>query len=555
MSTRQKEPTTSGLKSDKLGELLSICSENSKAKVGPDQKKTELLNDSLAETLPSETSKDGFVAENLSHLCQVPGLLTGKSIRNLLNHPQTNISLIKKVRDYGKKLSKCATSENEREIANVIYYVAIASALVFHNLRITKFSYGTLKKTFSKLVKNSWLTPDVAQLFTKAHRVCQSKGARTLSSSKMSSKVDMHLLKDGQIIRETYEVERYLDEGAFAEVYRVQHRFLGRQAMKVFKQAEMEIKEVEEMLGEATLLSRIGHPNIIRVFDANVLEISGATFGYFTMEYVPGGTLSQYQRSYQHKFIPVEEAVEIMKQVCSGIAVAHTEKPPVIHRDIKPQNILIGYDGTGMRVKVSDFGLAKRVNPLTLLASAQGTLGFKPPESFKNLDSCAADIWALGTTLYLLLTDTLPHPTLNDRDIWDSSRFLRPLRPASFYNIQVDAELDEIIACCLAKDPKCRYSNANELLQNLTKWRPSKAAKKSKTDKDREKPVKRGSVEQPASDKATINATIKEAIRLSKQPGKLPIAADILEEIINKDHALREKYESQLKLWRRGVCM
>lgn len=101
----------------------------------------------------------------------------------------------------------------------------------------------------------------------------------------------MLLLKDGQVIRETYEVERYLGQGAFAEVYRVQHRFLGKQAMKVFKTKGMTLKEIEQMLSEAVLLSRIGHPNIIRVFDANILEISGATFGYFTMAYIPGGTL------------------------------------------------------------------------------------------------------------------------------------------------------------------------------------------------------------------------------------------------------------------------
>ena len=82
----------------------------------------------------------------------------------------------------------------------------------------------------------------------------------------------MSLLQKGQIIRDTYEVERFLSEGAFAEVYRVKHRFLGRQAMKVFKRGGMTIQEIENMLGEAIMLSRLGHPNIVRVFDANVLK-------------------------------------------------------------------------------------------------------------------------------------------------------------------------------------------------------------------------------------------------------------------------------------------
>jgi len=204
----EKEPTTSGLKPDKLGELLSICSENSQAKIGPDQEKAELLHDHLAETLPFEACKDGFVAENLSHLCQVPGLLTGESIRNLLNHSQTNISLIKKVKDYGKKLSKCATSESERDIANVIYYAAIANALVFHDLKISRFSYENLKNTFSTLIKSNWLTPDITQLFKTACNFCRQKGILISSSVSLASEDPMHLLKDGQIIRETYEVER-----------------------------------------------------------------------------------------------------------------------------------------------------------------------------------------------------------------------------------------------------------------------------------------------------------------------------------------------------------
>jgi serine/threonine protein kinase len=71
-----------------------------------------------------------------------------------------------------------------------------------------------------------------------------------------------------------------------------------------------------------------------------------------------------------------------MKQVCRGMALAHAEDPPIIHRDIKPHNILVGYEADGLRARISDFGLAKTVNPLTLLATAAGTLTFKPPRNF-----------------------------------------------------------------------------------------------------------------------------------------------------------------------------
>ncbi len=364
----------------------------------------------------------------------------------------------------------------------------------------------------------------------------------------------MVLLKNEQKIRGTYEVERFLGEGAFAEVYRVRHRFLGRQAMKVFKHVGMTLEGIEELLNEAILLSQIGHPNIVRVFDANTFELEGRPLGFFTMEYVSGGSLHSYWRSYREKFMPVEEAMEIMKQICTGIAVAHSEKPPIVHRDIKPHNILIGYDAGGLRVRVSDFGLAKRVNPLTLLASAKGSLSSKPPEAFKNMDSCAADVWSLGTTLFLLLTDTLPHPCLDDRDIDDSRRFLRPIRPASVYNIRVDSVLDAILARCLAVKHEDRYPNAIELLKDIVRWKPGKTQRLllSRTSM---RTGKTALGKQGPSDSGKARKAVEEAMKLAQDPGKLIIAADLLEEAINKDASLRDHYESQLKLWRRGVCM
>src|SRR5262245_18425371 len=108
----------------------------------------------------------------------------------------------------------------------------------------------------------------------------------------------MSLLEEGRTSNGTYEVESWLGEGAFAEVYRVKHRFHGPQAMKVFKMAGMTTAETEEMLGEAILLSRLGHPIIVRVFDANTTETSSGIAGFFTMEYVAGGSLDRFWRSY-----------------------------------------------------------------------------------------------------------------------------------------------------------------------------------------------------------------------------------------------------------------
>jgi serine/threonine protein kinase len=369
----------------------------------------------------------------------------------------------------------------------------------------------------------------------------------------------MGLLQEGQTIRGTYDVERLLGEGAFAEVYRVKHRFLGHQAMKVFKLVGLTIEETERMLEEPIMLSRIGHPNIIRVFDANVTETSMGIRGFFTMEYVAGGNLEQFWRSHGSHLVPVVTSVEIIRQVCRGLSVAHGEQPPIVHRDIKPQNLLVGYDATGLNARVTDFGLAKRVNPLTLMASMRGTRGFKSPEALRNWqsDSCAGDVWALGTTLYLLLTDRLPFSDIGDFDDVDSLRFERPLIPPSRLNLHVDAALDSIVFRTLALGPAGRYPTAKELLDDLMKWRP-KPLEGIAMEKNAVRPsdVSKSALGMHSPvDEANGLRMASDAVRLARDKGRLCEAADLMEEALNKWPDLRDEYGYQVRLWRRGIAM
>jgi serine/threonine protein kinase len=366
----------------------------------------------------------------------------------------------------------------------------------------------------------------------------------------------MSLLQEGQVIRGTYEVERRLGEGAFAEVYRVRHRFLGRQAMKVFKTAGMTLRETEQTLSEAIMLSRIGHPNIIRVFDANVTETSKGVSGFFTMEYVAGGTLENFWRSHGNQLVPVATSVEVLRQVCQGLAVGHSENPPVIHRDIKPQNVLVGYDAAGLRVRVSDFGLAKRVNPLTLMASARGTRAFKPPEVFEDsqADSRAGDVWGAGCLLYLLLTDRFPFLLQGDLELLDQKSFEKAPAAPSTLNVQVDQALERICLRALALDPRQRYPSAIELLQDLSTWSPRTGAAT---------PTKQHSFDTSKSvlgthtppDESAARKMLEQAIHLSQRPGKLNEAADVMEEAFNKSPSVRAEKEYLLRLWRRGIVV
>ncbi len=367
----------------------------------------------------------------------------------------------------------------------------------------------------------------------------------------------MPLLTPGQIIRDTYEVERFLGQGAFAEVYRVKHKFLGRQAMKVFKRVGVTQEETVEMLGEAILLSRIGHPNIVRVFNANVFDSANGRCGYFTMENVPGGSLDRFWNSYGTKMVPIETTIDLLKQVCRGLVVAHSESPPIIHRDIKPQNILVGYEADGLRARISDFGLAKSVNPLTLMATAAGTLAFKSPEAFASAqgDSCAGDIWGLGTTLYLLLTDQLPidvDPTLgwSDAQVSDSK-----IIPPSTFNFDVNEHLDQIVLKCLRKNPEDRFQNARELLDELEKWIATPPEEKEVQEKENIPVVKVSIGTCSPLDQDAARKLADHALRKAKQDGVLIEAADIMEEAFNKSPSLRQKYASQVRLWRCGISM
>lgn len=366
-----------------------------------------------------------------------------------------------------------------------------------------------------------------------------------------------HILEEGQKFG-IYLVEKFLGEGAFAEVYRVNHPFFGRLAMKVFKALGMTPEDTFKIMEEPKILSKLNHPNIIRVFDAATIPTSQGERGYFTMEYIAMGNLDEYRHNYIERtqtLLPVEDVVNIARQVCRGLAAAHSNNPPIIHRDIKPQNILVNFDCDGLRARISDFGLAKNLNPLALRATSRGTIMFKPPEVFAGTynDSLAGDVWGLGTTIYLLLTDCFPF-TFDQLVEMKSGEETTPLTPPSKYNSGVNHSLDRIVAKALAPNQEKRYSSAREMLADLEKWKPG--------DKSNEGPVRlpegytSTTVISPnitEVDPAEARRLAKEALKLGHQPGRLTDAAELMEQAFRKDPQLREEYATQVILWRKGI--
>lgn len=176
----KKKSTTFGLEPEQLASLLGIGSETRRLyrKSNPDQKKAEMLRRRLRGTLPLDKSQVEMLPAVLSHLCHTIGLLAGETNMDLLLNPDTDIYLIKRVKDYYKKLSRHAESEVEYETAKAVYFAAIASALVFHKLRITKFSYKNLKSLFASLLKKKWIPRDLAVLFNDARKYCKKKSTK-----------------------------------------------------------------------------------------------------------------------------------------------------------------------------------------------------------------------------------------------------------------------------------------------------------------------------------------------------------------------------------------
>ena len=172
-----KETSTFGLSSKKLVNLLKIAEETGQPKGQVDQqcKKTELLHDYLAHTLAVYRYAGEELPDKQSQLRNTINVLSGEPIGKLLQDPDTEISLIRMVKDYSSRFSKRAKSKTEHQVANTIYYAAIAHALLFHSRRITRYTYENLEKSFSKLAKEKWIPRNRANLFIKAVEICRQK--------------------------------------------------------------------------------------------------------------------------------------------------------------------------------------------------------------------------------------------------------------------------------------------------------------------------------------------------------------------------------------------
>ena len=277
------------------------------------------------------------------------------------------------------------------------------------------------------------------------------------------------VLEPGAVLAGRYEIEQTLGEGGMGAVYKAKDLAVDRLvALKVIRPDLARNSAIIDRFKQELLLSqRVTHRNVIRIYDLG--EGDGVKF--ITMEYIEGKDLRNLIR--ERRKLPPVEAIEIMEQVCLALDAAHNVG--VIHRDLKPQNIMI--DQTG-RVLVMDFGLARTLegDGMTQSGALVGTMEYMSPEQAlaKPLDQ-RSDLFSAGLIFYELLTGEMPFHA--DSALASLIRRTQERAvPISDFDASIPANLTAIVSKCLERDASLRYRSAKELLADLETWQGATAA-------------------------------------------------------------------------------
>ena len=277
------------------------------------------------------------------------------------------------------------------------------------------------------------------------------------------------VLESGAILAGRYEILDTLGEGGMGAVYKARDLELDRMvALKVIRPELAKHPAIIERFKKELLLSqRVTHRNVIRIYDLG--EGDGVKF--ITMEFIEGEDLRSL--IHERKKFPPEEAVHIMEQVCLALDAAH--QVDVIHRDLKPQNVMRDKAG---RILVMDFGLARTLqgDGMTQTGALVGTMEYMSPEQAlaKELDQ-RSDIFSAGLIFYELLTGVMPYRA-------DSAlaslirRTQERAKPISDHDSTIPQSLTNIVSKCLEREPADRYQTAKELLAELEAWQGKRAA-------------------------------------------------------------------------------
>lgn len=268
------------------------------------------------------------------------------------------------------------------------------------------------------------------------------------------------MFEQGMIIQNRYEIIEEVGSGGMSVVYKAKCHVLNRfVAIKVLKPEFSDDKSfVSKFRIEAQSAAGLSHPNIVNVFDVG--EENG--YYYIVMELVEGITLKEYIQ--QNGRLPYQTALDFIMQICAGIEVAHEHH--TIHRDIKPQNIIVSRNGT---LKVTDFGIAKAATSNTIASSAMGSVHYISPEQARGgYSDERSDIYSLGITLYEMLTGRVPFEGENNVTVALMHIQSEMIPPREYYP-DIPVGLEKIVLKATQKKPERRYLTTNAMLADLRK--------------------------------------------------------------------------------------
>ena len=268
------------------------------------------------------------------------------------------------------------------------------------------------------------------------------------------------MLNPGTFLADRYEIIERVGAGGMSDVYRATDHILERDvAVKVLKSEFAEDAGfVSKFRAEAQSAAGLEHPNIVNIYDVG----SEDGMYYIVMEYVEGITLKTYIEKKGH--LNYKEVISIAIQVGRGIEAAHNKG--IIHRDIKPQNIIISHEG---KVKVTDFGIARAASSNTMSADVMGSVHYSSPEQARNgYVTAQSDIYSLGIVMYEMATGVVPFD--GETAVQIAIQHLQgEMTPPSKLIEDIPVSIEKIILKATQKSPERRYSDMGELLVDLKK--------------------------------------------------------------------------------------
>ncbi|MCG3173600.1 MAG: Serine/threonine-protein kinase PknD [Myxococcota bacterium] len=362
----------------------------------------------------------------------------------------------------------CEAIKNDPKTANIPVFFASSrsdSAAMNRGLLLGAEDYFTKPLNLDVLVtKLSRTLKVVQQGGAVAQRLASTAGAAASQSMPAAGPVINSIaeIKPGMLLGGRYEIEALIGQGGLGSVFKARDKKLDEDvALKVLKEEALDLDPAatERFIQEIKLTRRITHPNVIRLHDSGEF----GPLHFICMEFFDGKTLKSLVR--HHGGLPRKPVLTIIRQVAMGLGAAHSVG--VIHRDIKPQNILINAQG---QVKLLDFGIARIAggSQLTKAGNFVGTPDYMSPEQCRSLETDArSDIYSLGVMMYELLAGRVPFKS-EDKVVGVLMMHIKdPVPPISTFKQGVDADLEAIVMKCMEKNPLLRYQNIDELLAVL----------------------------------------------------------------------------------------